>query len=163
VHSVVKRRVEYLPQPSGHGGNRSSPIGGFLFCIPTNLPEERVELAADAIAWMASREAMKAHVKNGFPVAPRFSVSADPEAAASSPIVRFVDSLAKKNLLNTWQRPNVPQYTNIERILGFEIHDALLGRKSPREALEAASRQIEDSLRLSRATSGHGRNLSRSM
>ena len=61
VQSVVKRRVEYLPQPSGPGGTRASPIGGFLFCIPTNLPEERVEMAADAIAWMASREAMKAH------------------------------------------------------------------------------------------------------
>jgi multiple sugar transport system substrate-binding protein len=157
VHSAVKRRVEYLPQPSGPGGNRSSPVGGFLFCIPTNLPEERVELAADAIAWMASREAMKAHVKNGFPVAPRFSVSADPEAAASSPIVRFVDSLAKKNLLNTWQRPNVPQYTDIERILGVEIHDALLGLKSPRDALEAASRQIEQSLRRDHAASSQGR------
>jgi len=157
VHSAVKRRVEYLPQPAGPGGNRSSPLGGFLFCIPTNLPAERVELAAEAIAWMASREAMKAHVKNGFPVAPRFSVSADPEAAASSPIFRFVDSLAKKNLLNTWQRPNVPQYTRIERILGFEIHDAVSGRKSPREALEAASRQIELSLRSRQTTSFQAR------
>jgi multiple sugar transport system substrate-binding protein len=147
VQSVVKRRVEYLPQPSGPCGTRVSPIGGFLFCIPTNLPEERVELAADAIAWMASREAMKAHVKNGFPVAPRFSVSADPEAAASSPIVRFVDQLAKKNLLHTWQRPNIPQYTTIEKVLGEEIHDALLGNKSPRAALESAAALVEASLK----------------
>nr|WP_280636368.1 MULTISPECIES: extracellular solute-binding protein [unclassified Rhizobium] len=149
VHSVVKRRVEYLPQPAGPGGTRASPIGGFLFCIPTNLPEERVELAADAIAWMASREAMKAHVKNGFPIAPRFSVSADPEAAASSPIVRFVDQLAKKNLLHTWQRPNIPQYTAIERILGEEIHNALSGVKSDRVALDDAARQIDLQLRAS--------------
>lgn len=148
VQSVVKRRVEYLPQPSGPGGTRASPIGGFLFCIPTNLPEERVEMAADAIAWMASREAMKAHVKNGFPVAPRFSVSADPEAAASSPIVRFVDQLAKKSLLHTWQRPKIPQYTTIEKVLGEEIHDALLGNKTPRAALETAACQIEASLRV---------------
>jgi multiple sugar transport system substrate-binding protein len=147
VQSVVKRRVEYLPQPAGPYGTRASPIGGFLFCIPTNLSEERVELAADAIAWMTSREAMKAHVKNGFPVAPRFSVSADPEAASSSPLVRFVDQLAKKNLLHTWQRPNIPQYTDIERILGIEIHAALLGLKSDREALETASAQIEKSLK----------------
>ncbi|WFS04350.1 extracellular solute-binding protein [Rhizobium tumorigenes] len=149
VHSVVKRRVEYLPQPAGPGGTRASPIGGFLFCIPTNLPEERVELAADAIAWMASREAMKAHVKNGFPIAPRFSVSADPEAAASSPIVRFVDQLAKKNLLHTWQRPNIPQYTAIERILGEEVHNALSGFKSDRAALDDAARQVDLQLRAS--------------
>ncbi|TCM50748.1 carbohydrate ABC transporter substrate-binding protein (CUT1 family) [Rhizobium sp. PP-F2F-G48] len=147
VQSVVKRRVEYLPQPSGPGGTRASPIGGFLFCIPTNLPDERVELAADAIAWMASREAMKAHVKNGFPIAPRFSVSADPEAAASSPIVRFVDQLAKKNLLHTWQRPNIPQYTAIERILGEEVHNALSGAKSHRTALDDAARAIDRCLR----------------
>jgi len=147
VQSVVKRRVEYLPQPFGPGGTRASPIGGFLFCIPTNLPEERVELAADAIAWMASREAMKAHVKNGFPVAPRFSVSADPEAAASSPIVRFVDQLAKKNLLHTWQRPKIPQYTTIEKVLGEEIHDALLGNRPFKTALERAATQIEASLK----------------
>lgn len=148
VQSVVKRRVEYLPQPSGPRGSRASPIGGFLFVIPANLPQERVEVAADAIAWMASREAMKAHVKNGFPIAPRFSVSADPEAAASSPIVRFVDQLAKRNLLHTWQRPNLPQYTAIERILGDEIHDALLGRKSDKQALENASTRISKTLRI---------------
>lgn len=147
VQSVVKRRVEYLPQPAGPGGNRASPIGGFLFCIPSNLPEERVELAADAIAWMASREAMKAHVKNGFPIAPRFSVSADPEAAASSPIVRFVDQLAKKNLLHTWQRPKIPQYAAIERILGEEVHDALSGAKSHQAALSFASERIDRELR----------------
>ncbi|NTF33825.1 extracellular solute-binding protein [Rhizobium skierniewicense] len=147
VQSVVKRRVEYLPQPAGPGGTRASPIGGFLFCIPSNLPEERVELAADAIAWMASREAMKAHVKNGFPIAPRFSVSADPEAAASSPIVRFVDQLAKKNLLHTWQRPNIPQYAAIERILGEEVHDALSGIKTDKAALADVADRINRELR----------------
>ncbi len=151
IQSVVKRRVEYLPQPAGPGGSRASPVGGFLFCIPTNLPAERVELAADAIAWMASREAMKAHVKNGFPVAPRFSVSADPEAAASSPIVRFVDELAKKNLLHTWQRPNIPQYTKVERILGIEIHAILSKEKSVQGGLEAAAREIDEALRKRRS------------
>jgi multiple sugar transport system substrate-binding protein len=90
---------------------------------------------------------MKAHVKNGFPIAPRFSVSADPEAAASSPIVRFVDQLAKKNLLHTWQRPNIPQYTAIERILGEEVHNALSGLKPDKQALQDAAMQIDRELR----------------
>jgi multiple sugar transport system substrate-binding protein len=90
---------------------------------------------------------MKAHVKNGFPIAPRFSVSADPEAAASSPIVRFVDQLAKKNLLHTWQRPNIPQYSAIERILGEEVHDALSSAKSDRTALADAADRINRELK----------------
>jgi multiple sugar transport system substrate-binding protein len=144
VQSAVRRKVEYLPHPAGPGGvNRDSPIGGYILAVPSNLPEERVQLAVDAIAWMTSRQAMKAHVKNGFPIAPRFSVSADPEAAANSPIVRFVDKLAKRNLLHTWQRPPVPQYTAIERVLGEEIHDALSGVKSDRDALRSASERIE--------------------
>ena len=70
----LSARVRYLPQPRGPGGVSNNPIGGFLLCIPTNLPADRVELAFEAIAWMTSPEAMKANVQNGFPVAPRFSV-----------------------------------------------------------------------------------------
>ncbi|WAJ28869.1 extracellular solute-binding protein [Antarcticirhabdus aurantiaca] len=143
IQSVVKRKVEYLPQPAGPSGGRASPIGGFVFAIPANLPEERVEIAAEAIAWMTSKDSMRAHVRNGFPIAPRFSTSADPEAAAGSPIVRFVDSLAKRNLLTTWQRPNIPAYTQMERVLSAEVHAALSGSKSHQAALSAANAAIE--------------------
>lgn len=143
VHSTVRRRVEYLAHPAGPRGHRGSQICGYVLAVPSNLPEERVELAVQAIAWMASREAMKTHAKNGFPIVPRFAVSADPEATASSPIVRFVDRLARRNLLHTWQRPPLPQYSAIERVLGEEIHDALIGVKSDRVALRDASARVE--------------------
>jgi multiple sugar transport system substrate-binding protein len=156
VQSMVRRRVEYLPHPSGPHGNRDSPIGGYILAVPTNLPEERVELAVEAISWMTSREAMKTHVKNGFPVAPRFSVMPDPEATASSPIVRFVDRLARRNLLHTWQRPPLPQYTAIERVIGEEIHDALCGVKSDYVALRDAADRVERLLRKDGAFGGLG-------
>jgi multiple sugar transport system substrate-binding protein len=128
ITSTVKRKVSYLPQPRGPGGVSNNPIGGFLLCIPSNLPGNRIERAFEAIAWMTSPEAMKANVQNGFPVAPRFSVSADPEAAATSPIVSVVERLAKRNLLKGWPRPPVPEYPSLEAILGEEIHRALRGR-----------------------------------
>ena len=87
---------------------------------------------------MASPEAMKAHVRNGFPVAPRFSVCADPEAMASSPIVSFVDRMARRNELNTWSRPPVRAYVDIERILGEEIFAAVFEGKAPKQALADA-------------------------
>lgn len=139
IQSVVKRRVEYLFQPAGPGGGRASPIGGFLLA---NLPPERVELAAEAIAWMTSEKAMHAHVRNGFPVAPRFSTSADPEASAGSPIVRFVDGLARRQLLTTWQRPNIPAYTRIEAVIGREIHAALRGATPDDKALGRAGAAV---------------------
>jgi multiple sugar transport system substrate-binding protein len=143
ISSAVKRKVSYIPQPRGPGGASNNPIGGFLLCIPSNLPEERIELAFEAIAWMTSPEAMKANVQNGFPVAPRFSVSADPEAAATSPIVSVVDKLAKQNLLKGWPRPPVPEYLALEAILGEEIHRALRGEVSDRTALRNAQMEAD--------------------
>lgn len=143
INSAVRHKVTYLQQPRGPGGASNNPIGGFLLCIPSNLPEDRVELAFEAIAWMTSPEAMKANVQNGFPVAPRFSVSADPEAAATSPIVSVVDKLAKRNLLKSWPRPPVPEYLSLEAILGEEIHRALRGEVSDRDALASAQDQVD--------------------
>jgi ABC-type glycerol-3-phosphate transport system substrate-binding protein len=147
IVSSVKKRVKYLQHPKGPGGISNNPIGGFLLCIPSNLPEDRVQLAFEAIAWMTSPEAMKAHVQNGFPLAPRFSVSADPEVAATSPIVRVVDNLARRNLLKSLSRPAVPEFLAIETILGTQIHKALRGEIGDRHALELAQNQIDRTMR----------------
>jgi multiple sugar transport system substrate-binding protein len=142
AHSVVRRRVQYVPQPSGLGTSRFTPIGGYLLAIPSNLPEDRVKLAAEAITWMTSHDAMKAHVANGFPIAPRFSVSADPEIVVTSPLVRVVDEIARRHLLQTWQRPPIPQYSAIESVLGDEIYAALTRQKSDASALRDAADRI---------------------
>ena len=147
IRSVVKRKVEYLPHPHGPGGSTVSPIGGFLLAIPAGLPSARSKLAFEAISWMASPAAMKEHVKNGIPVAPRFSVTADPEANATTPIVRFVDRLAKQNKLHIWQRPPIPEYAVMEQIIGDEIFAALNGEATDREALERCQNRIDQVMR----------------
>ncbi|WP_180898797.1 extracellular solute-binding protein [Martelella soudanensis] len=143
VKSVVSRRMRYLEQPKGKAGMHANPVGGFHLMIPTNLDEDRVALAFDAISWMCSPEVMKEHVSEGFPVAPRFSVAADPEAAASSPVMGVVARLLKSNSVCTWSRPAVPEYHGIEAVLGREIHTALRGDITDREALERAQRAID--------------------
>ncbi|MBG1231068.1 extracellular solute-binding protein [Aestuariivirga litoralis] len=147
IHSLVKRKVAYFPHPHGPGGTTVSPIGGFLLMVPESLPPERARLAFEAISWMASPSAMKEYVKNGFPVAPRFSVSADPEAAASTPIVSFVDRLAKQNKIQNWQRPPIPEYHLIEEILGEEIFAALNGDCSDEVALARSQNRIDAAMR----------------
>jgi len=142
LSSRVARRVAYLPPPSRRMRKVAAPVGGFLMTIPANVNPARQRQIMNAIAWMVSPEAMKAHVKNGFPVAPRFSVCADPEALASSPIVRMVDQMARKNELVTWSRPPVPAFNLIERTLGEEVHDAVFRGKSPRQALRDAENRI---------------------
>lgn len=152
VRSAVRNRVAYLPQPARPGGKNTSPIGGFLLCIPSNIAPERKKLAVEALTWMSSREAMKAHMQSGFPVAPRFSMSMEADGRGHSKLVNVVRNLANRNLLRNWQRPPVPFYTRMERILGEEIHDALLGLKSDREALSTAQKRLEAVIRENQTT-----------
>ena len=130
TRSKVSRKVEYLPHPAGPHGRVTAPIGGFVLCVPANLPEERMQLAVDAIAWITSPDTVRDHLKRGLPVRPRFSVISDPEVMRSSPIVNFVERVARRDLLDSWQRPPIPEYVAVENVLGDEVHDALTGRTS---------------------------------
>ncbi len=143
LRSAVRRKVAYLPHPAGPGGRTVTPLGGFVLTVPAGLSEERAELAFAAIEWMASHDAMKEHVRNGLPVAPRFFVSPDPEAAASTPIVHFVEQVARRNQLHAWPRPNLPQYRAIESVIGIEVHRALSGETSHAVALRAIQAELE--------------------
>lgn len=140
--SKVKGRVQYLPHPNEAGVRCAVPIGGFLLAAPSNQPKERAALALQAIQWMTSSNSMRTQVRNGFPVAPRFSVSSDPEMSATSPIVGFVDRLAKQGLLTNSMRPLAPVYTRIEEALGEEIHDALTVVVADERALTRAQARI---------------------
>ena len=146
--SKVKRRVAYLSPPVSRGNQIAAPVGGFLLTIPNYVSAEHRREVLNAISLMASPEAMKAHVKNGFPVAPRFSVCADPEALASSPIVRFVDGMARRHELNTWSRPPIPAYIEIERALGSEIFAAVFEGKAPAQALADAENAVYRAIRM---------------
>lgn len=145
--SKVKRRVAYLAPPVRRGRQVTAPVGGFLLSIPAYIDAERKREIVNAIAWMASPEAMKAHVQNGFPVAPRFSVCADPEALASSPIVSFVDRMARRHELNTWSRPPIPDYVAIESVLGAEIFAAVFEGKPAAQALRDAEAEVVRAIR----------------
>jgi multiple sugar transport system substrate-binding protein len=146
LRSKVKGKIALLPHPNVHGVRRCVPLGGFFLAIPSNLPPERAELARQAIQWMTSSEAMKSNALNKLPIAPRFSVSSDPELAIISPIVSFVDELARSELICNTMRPLTPVYSRIEDVLGREIHDALCGRISHDQALRTAQAKVQDLL-----------------
>ena len=86
---------------------------------------------------------MKANVQNGFPVAPRFSVSADPEAAATSPIVSVVDRLAKRNLLKSWPRPPVPNTCQSRPFSAKKFTRRCAARLADKEALTSAQDKVD--------------------
>ncbi|PXW55616.1 carbohydrate ABC transporter substrate-binding protein (CUT1 family) [Chelatococcus asaccharovorans] len=140
IDSVVKRRVSYVAPPAGKRGRSMSPLGGFVFAVPSNLPDGRKEMALRTMAWMSSADSARA--KDGLPLSPLFSLNGDLGAQVNFPVYNLVKSLAQKRLLNVWQRPAIPKYVRIETILGQEVHRILSGSKSINEGLADANARI---------------------
>jgi len=76
----VRRRTD-LPPPSRRRRKNAVQMGGFLLTIPSGVQPASQRQIISAIATMVSPKVMKARIQNGFPVAPRFSVCADPRGA----------------------------------------------------------------------------------
>ncbi|MEX3814376.1 hypothetical protein AB3X96_29580 [Paraburkholderia sp. BR13439] len=146
LRSKIKGKVEFLPHPNVSGMRRSVSLGGFFLAIPSNLPPERAALAQQAIGWMTSSAVMKSSASNNLPVAPRFSVNSDPDLTVISPIVNFVNNLARNGMISNTMRPLTPVYTRIEEVLGVEIHNALCGLISHDEALQKLQARVQELL-----------------
>jgi multiple sugar transport system substrate-binding protein len=137
----------YLPHPHGPEGAPIAPIGGYAFCIPANLGEERVADTVEALLSFTSPAAQKLYVQNGSRTAPRYSVGADPEVRRLSPIFETVDQMSWRDELQFWPRPPIPQISGLIQLCGTELHDMLRGLVSPREALARVQAGAEDILR----------------
>ena len=137
----------YLPHPHGPEGAPIAPVGGYVFCVPSNLAEDRLEDTVEALVAFTSPGAQKLYTQSGSRTAPRYSVGADPEVRRLSPIFELVDQMSWRDELQFWPRPPIPQISDIIRICGHELHDMLRGIVSPREALDRAQAGAEDIMR----------------
>lgn len=133
----------YLPHPHGPDGAPIAPVGGYVFCIPSNLAEDRRADAAEALVAFTSPAAQKLYAQNGSRTSPRYSVGADPEVRRLSPIFEVVDQMSWRDELQFWPRPPIPQISEIIHICGHELHDMLRGIVTPREALARAQARAE--------------------
>jgi multiple sugar transport system substrate-binding protein len=141
--SPAYRRTLYAPHPTGPAGRPISVLGGYALAIPSNLAAERVAPVWDALRMLTSASAAKLYILNGSLASPRLSVNRDPEVAAISPVIGVVDDMARQRILRMWPRPPVPGISAVIQIAGEEIHDMLLGLKSPERALMDAQHRAE--------------------
>ncbi len=146
-HSPAYGNTGYLPHPVGNHGRAITPIGGYALAIPANLAPERVEAVWTALRHLTSANMSKLYIMNGSLVTPRFSVSKDPEVSALSPLIKIVDDMAKKDILQAWPRPPVPGVTEVISIAGNEIFEVLDGRRSIKKALSIAQERADKVMR----------------
>ena len=145
--SPANGNTGYLPHPAGPSGNPIAPVGGYVLCIPSNLPDERKREAAKALVAFTSPEAQKLYVQHGSRTAPRYSVGADPDVRQLSPIFEAVDAMSWHDELQFWPRPPVPQINQLIAICGEELHDMLRGVSTPRETLARVQSRAEQVMR----------------
>ncbi|MES1953139.1 extracellular solute-binding protein [Salinisphaera hydrothermalis] len=145
--SPAYRNTGYMAHPNGANGPNISPMGGYALGIPANIAPDRVDLAWRVIKYLTSPAVTKFYMQKGCLVSPRFSVNADPEVRNMSRIIETVDNLAQQGRLKFWQRPPVPEFSDIVRVLGGEIHDMMRGNTSPANALSRAQSHIDQLMR----------------
>lgn len=139
----ARGNVGYVPHPHGPGAPAKSTLGGWYLSIPTNLPDDRIDLAWKTIEWLTSAEMMAEYTKHGNCVSPRHSVSQDAEVISRCPVIPHVDDMASDGKLAGWQRPPVPEVQKIVDVLGAEMHQMLAGDKSVEEAVANSQRLID--------------------
>ncbi|WP_249219025.1 extracellular solute-binding protein [Loktanella sp. SALINAS62] len=139
----------YVPHPHGPNAAPIAPVGGYVLCIPANLPDDRIPDTVEALVAFTSPAAQKLYALEGSRTAPRYSVGSDPDVRRLSPIFELVDQMSWRDELQFWPRPPIPQISDIISVCGTELHDMLRGIVTPRQALARAQAQAEQLLRQS--------------
>ena len=139
--SPVKDAVEFtrVPYFEGNDMTNTTVIGGFLLAV--NKHSENVEAAADFIKCFTSYESqVQASLIQG-KVPTRPAVYGDERIAAEAPGVAALGA----NFVYAFARPSAQTgtaYPEISEIMQTEISAALLGEKTPEQALADAEAQI---------------------
>jgi multiple sugar transport system substrate-binding protein len=131
--TVSKDDVMIMHTPAGTGAAAPGCNGGqpLMITSGTKHPDE----AWLYIKWITSQSVQNKYVADSLPI---WSASyTDPQVikAAGSQLV----SVAKTQLPNMILRPQVTNYNSASQALQVQIQNALLGRKSPQDALNAAA------------------------
>jgi multiple sugar transport system substrate-binding protein len=132
--TVTKDDVMILHTPAGTpGGPAPGCNGGQPVMITTGSkhPQE----AWEYIKFITSQPVQNAYVKDSLPI---WSASYNDPAVIKSAGSQLV-SVAKTQLPNMILRPQVTNYNAASQALQVQIQDALLGKKSPQDALNAAA------------------------
>ena len=129
--------VATMPVAAGSGGRPTAALGGGQLAI--NAHSDIPQAAWRVIDYLTLPEQMleRAQVTGQFPT--RQALYDRPELAAALPVPaadarRIIDAAVP--------RPVTPVYTQLSEILQVQLHRALTGQAEPREALQAAAREM---------------------
>jgi multiple sugar transport system substrate-binding protein len=140
--SKVAGKIGYSVTPAQPGQRPGPTLGNWLLGVPTGSAYQQD--AFEFIEWATSEESFRKMVKvHDGAVPPRLSLLEDPALAKKFPwFPALADSLEVAKF-----RPRIPNWNEIEEILGRHLNEAVTGTASPQEALDAAAEEMASAMK----------------
>ena len=138
--STVRGKVVYLPAPHAPSAEAVTPLGTWHVGIPANIGG-RADLAWSILEDLTSTEVLRLLAEHGNGGMPRYSLLHDSGLQERYPAFQTVLELSETGQLADWMRPAVPEWAELEIILGTSFHDMLRGQLSAQEAVSQAQQR----------------------
>ena len=141
--SAVPGKIHFSVTPRAADGQHAPLLGMWVMGIPNVISDERKATTFEFMKWATSYEAQMKYVEFGaIPVRSdvMFSELADQQQ------FRFLIGMGESYDLVT-ERPRMPEWFEMEDIMGLHLNRAIIGEETPRQALAAIERKIIDLLR----------------
>jgi multiple sugar transport system substrate-binding protein len=139
AQSKIVDKVAITLAPREEGLTARYGIGGWGLAINADIDDDMKEAAWTFIKWVTSPEVHKSLNEMGAGSYIRRSEVFDPDLNAKYPFLPLLDTAFSNG--DGDYRPRVPEYPELQEILGVAIHEVLAGREGPKEALDKAQSQ----------------------
>ncbi len=138
--SMVVGKTGMAVTPRVPGVKAGYGVGGWGVGINADAPEKNAEIAWDFIKYITGKDAQKEWMMhNGAPI--RYSTLKDPDLNKAMPwlsqiLIVFQDGDGD-------YRPRVPEYSQIQDIIGLRVNQAITHELGAKEALDLAAKEIK--------------------
>jgi multiple sugar transport system substrate-binding protein len=139
--SKVVGKTAIAVAPPGEGLPEKYGVGGWGMAINADIDPEKQEAAWLWIKWLTSPEIHKEFNLMGAGSYLRKSETSDPELLAKYPFLTVIDETFQNG--DGEYRPRIPQYPQIQDLLGTAVNAVLVGDADPKEALDTAQAEAE--------------------
>jgi multiple sugar transport system substrate-binding protein len=134
--SKVVGKVAITVAPPGKGQPKKYGIGGWGMAINADIDPKQKEAAWLWIKWLTSPAIHKEFNLRGAGSYLRISETHDPELLAKYPFLTVIDEVFANG--DGEYRPRIPQYPQIQDLLGTAVNAVLIGNADPKKALDGA-------------------------
>jgi multiple sugar transport system substrate-binding protein len=139
--SKVVGKFDITVAPPGKGLPKKYGVGGWGMAINNDIDDKRKEAAWLWIKWLTSPEVHKEFNLKGASSYLRISETHDKEILAKFPFVKVIDEVFANG--DGEYRPRIPQYPQIQDLLGTAVNAVLIGNADPQKALDGAQAEAQ--------------------